>query len=209
MASDDTTQSSESFVDVPGDPTMTRTANIPPVRVPLPLEAKMQISFLRFLLYVGLGLFGAVLVLVGLVMLIDRSAGLDINIAGALLAFFAPALIVDAFSYFTNLTRPQPHLTVDADGFWDRGATAGPLPWSAVVSAKSLDGKFGHAAVVLQFRRPVEARRRPTRLATLRYLWRRRHDEMVVPVDYFANRKVVARAMLALVRRHGGDAKHW
>ncbi len=208
MPSDDQTQDPASFIDVPGDPTMTRTANIPPIRVPLPLEAKIRSGFHSFALHVAAAMLSGLTVWLGLWVLFGDGAGLDVRAAGLFTALLGAAYFINAVSFVIDLTRQQPLLTVDASGFWDRRATAGPIPWSQVESAKSITGLFSHQGAFLKLRRPVEARRRPIRLATFHYLFRRRGNELIVPVNSFSNRDIIVRAMLALVRRHGGAAKN-
>lgn len=194
-------------MDIPGEPSLTKTTGLPPIRVPLPLEGRLQSGPFWFLVHSLFGLFGLTLLfVVGCLMAYGRGDAFTFVI-GPVVLLPVLAFSMNTISYYRDLTRRRPILLIDERGLWDRRSADQPLLWSDVASAKALRARGEYAAVDLRLRRPFAARRRPRSPATLRYLFRRRADELIVSLEFLRDSRSLALVIAELVKRHGGDGE--
>jgi hypothetical protein len=207
MAANDTTLG-DSHVEIPGRATFWRTVGLPPIRIDLPLESEMRVGFGVFLSYLVVSVFGGMLVIAGIWILASgASVTVTLSALGAvLLGVFA---LIGAGSYFVDLARKGPHLIMDAEGIRDRRVLHSKLRWSEIDEAICQSGKFtDYSALSIRARRPILANRNPLRLSGLIHIVRRRPDVLFIPLDGFRNNRFLGETALAMVRRHGGIARH-
>ncbi|MDP4005655.1 hypothetical protein [Methylobacterium sp. NEAU K] len=193
--------------------TFARTYAIPPISVGLPLEARTRVSLqlLYALFAFTTGLVGILVVVVAIwlaasypaewVTWIVAVAGVPLALAGAI---SGPAI---AWNCLKDAARPDPVLIVRANGIEDRRAQA-MIPWATVSEARMVYsyalGGLNH--VHLTLRTPVLARHNPFRPGTKGYPWRRRPDEVRVPVVLLdVKAYTLAQVVAALVKRYGGE----
>jgi hypothetical protein len=190
------------FVEIPAEPTLLRTAG-PPLRVPLPLEARPRADFPAFLLMAaafagGLALLLFAWLLVASAIAVAPLALVAFGPAGAALGFLGGVFIAGACVYFLDLARQAPALRLTRTTFWDRRQMSAPLSWADVTHAELRRSWLGAHAVLLTLRAPAKVRRNPLRFGALPYLARRRSEELVVPLSFVREGRVVARSMVAL-----------
>ena len=193
----------QDLVEFPGEPTLAAGSAVPPVRVRLPLEAGPRRGWLAVAaaatgLLAALWLFMAAGVLcyaiVIAVLMLPASA-----VAGMFLTAMAATCLLD-------LTRISPPVVLTADGLYDRRALDQMIPWSDIAEAYAWRG--GYTGIRLRLRRSVNARHNPFRIGTAFIAWRRRPDELYVPVRFLTVRPhPLVHCIAALVRRHGGSVE--
>ena len=137
----------------------------------------------------------------------ERQPGLKVAV-GHGYAAVVPVLEVPAGGVggLLDLTRISPPVLLTADGFYDRRALDQMIPWSDIAEAYAWRG--GYTGIRLRLRRSVNARHNPFRIGTAFIAWRRRPDELYVPVRFLTVRPhPLVHCIAALVRRHGGSVE--
>lgn len=100
----------------------------------------------------------------------------------------------------------QPSLYLDAAGITDHRSFGRAIPWKDVAHARIRYTRAGFGAVTLQLTQPVAARHNPFRVGTLGFLWRRRADELHVPLlSLNVGDRRLALTIATLVKLHGGE----
>ena len=200
------------LVEFPGEPTLAAGSAVPPVRVRLPLEAGPRRGWLAVAaaatgLLAALWLFMAAGVLCYGPASMPSAQAIVIAVlmlpAGAAMGVFFGAT---AATCLLDLTRISPPVVLTADGLYDRRALDQMIPWSDIAEAYAWRG--GYTGIRLRLRRSVNARHNPFRIGTAFIAWRRRPDELYVPVRFLTVRPhPLVHCIAALVRRHGGSVE--
>src|SRR5262245_30731384 len=202
--------SSDDIVEFPGQPTMRAGSAVPPVRLVLPVNAGPR-----------RGLLAVAAVLCGLVGVAGLSfSGLVLKTSGTIAAWQTvvfvvlwPIVAVPSAGYIggaivclRDLARKSPVLTLSREGLYDRRLLDQILPWSDVARATHTYTGRGIAGVHLKLRHAVAARQNPFRLGTLFFYWRRRPDEVHVPLIMLDVKPyALAHGIARLVQQHGGE----
>ena len=200
----------EDFIEIHGEPSLLRTADIPLVRVPLPLEARPRADFVTFALRAAALVGGLTLLLFAWLLVVAAIAAAPLALvafgpAGALLGLLGAGLLAGAAIYMRDLARAGPALELGASTFRDRRQMPAPIRWQEVARAAPIKSRFGVAAVRLTLRGPANnVRRNPLRFGASAYFFRQRREEIVVPLAFVHDGSIVARVMQALVARAGG-----
>jgi hypothetical protein len=200
------------LVEFPGEPTLAAGSAVPPVRVRLPLEAGPRRGWLAVAaagtgLLAALGLFMAAIVVCHAPASMPSAQAIVIAVltlpAGAAMGVFFGAT---AATCLLDLMRASPPVVLTADGLRDRRALDEMIRWSDVAEAYAWRG--GYNGIRLRLRRSVNARHNPFRIGTAFIAWRRRPEELYVPVRFLTVRPhPLVHAIAALVRRHGGSVE--
>jgi hypothetical protein len=193
-------------VEVPGYPRLSRAA--PPRTIALPLHVASRWN--------GLALLGGVIgafLLAGALMVFAAAPrrGETISDAAILLLMgpFTAALgtcfVAAAVTSVCDVMRRQPALIIDTEGFFDRRSMRCPISWSDILSAtivfQSAITQTGIIAVRLRLRMPVRSVHNPFRLGMLGFQWRKKPDELYVPlVSLSAEPHSVAHVILILAQ---------
>jgi hypothetical protein len=196
-------QTTAAFVDIPAKPTLVKTTGLPPIRVWLPLEGRMQTNPFWFVLYSLLGLIGPIMLLASGFFIAGGQSDVLASVMGLLVLLPFLALSMITLTYYCDLIRPRPVRLIDERSLWDSRSLERPLLWTDVAKAKALRGREYHS-VHLHLRRSSAARRKARSLATAWHLVRRRDRELFVSLGFLKDPRVLALAMLELVKRHGG-----
>jgi len=200
------------LVEFPGEPTLAAGSAVPPVRVRLPLEAGPRRGWLA-VAAAGTGLLAALWLSMAAIVVcygpgsMPSAQAIVIAVlmlpAGAAMGVFFGAT---AATCLLDLMRASPPVVLTADGLRDRRALDEMIPWSDVAEAYAWRG--GYNGIRLRLRRDVEARHNPFRIGTAFIAWRRRPDELYVPMRLLTVRPhPLVHCIAALVRRHGGSVE--
>ena len=197
-------------VRIPDEPGLFKTTNLPSRTVRLPLTVGARLQPLVLVLSGSLGTFlplaAAMLFLAapprgGVGTVAAMAVGLFSAAAGLCLAGVALTSIVDD-------SRQYPLLALDESGLLDWRSVSKSIAWSDIEHARITYIKGGPGGVHLKLRQPVAARHNPFRFGTLGFVWRRRPDELHVPVvglDF--EPRLLAYTITAMVERNGGTAE--
>jgi len=202
----------QDLVEFPGEPTLAAGSAVPPVRVRLPLEAGPRRVWLA-VAAAGTGLLAALWLFMVAGVLFYAPASLPSLQAIVLWGLVLPAsavagvfLAAMAATCLLDLTRISPPVVLTPDGLYDRRALDEMIPWPDVAEAYAWRG--GYTGIRLRLRRDMEARHNPFRIGTAFIAWRRRPDELYVPVRFLTVRPhSLVHCIAALVRRHGGSVE--
>jgi hypothetical protein len=191
------------IVEIPGEITFSRTYNIPPIPVRLPLIARARTFGQAAVTAIAWCLMMPTLVL--FVMLLWHAAVAADPGGSALvlcaLAFMLLCFMPQALFGLEDFTRAGPTLIVDADGVTD-GRSGRTIRWTDVASARLVRGKA--ASVRLSLRTPVPPRLLFDRGGT-GLLGRRAPDAYNIDITHLDVRQhVLGQTMLARVVAHGG-----
>jgi len=201
-------------IEIPGEPTFRRPTGAPVQHIHLPFEVGPPGGPAAILIVAGgllgvLMLFGAGAMLLATTRSPSALQATGIVLAGVLVAAIGVCFSGPAFTALADRLRGHPTLVLDIDGFRDTRSMRQPIAWSHIVQAKityqDLRTRTGIAGVQLTLRDAIEARHNPFRIGALGFYWRRRPNELYVPLMALAARPhTVAHAIAALVTRHGG-----
>lgn len=196
-------------IDLPGEPTLFRTFDVPPEQVQLPLRAgpRRGLLLLIALPFAFVGLGGLLLLWAFSTVLETRSLGIADYVTFLVLCpFFLIGLPV-AVTCLVDAVRSSPVLVIDAEGFQD-SRTSRFVPWCSISRATVKYTRSGSGGVHLKFRAARSARQNPFRPGTLGFVWRRRADELHVPVFLLdVKPRTLAYAVLILVQKNGGEVE--
>ena len=214
MATNRATPALQTVIEIPGEPGLFKTVDLPSEYVPLPLEVGARWQQMTVL--VGLlGLFflsGAALSLLSLQQTNQSIWSITgMSAVGLLMAAVGVCFTGAAVTAIADDSTRFPLLVIDDAGIWDKRSVRSPLAWSDVAHAKIAYTKGGVGGVRLQFRCPIEARHNPFRLGTLGFSWRRRSDELHVAVmGLDIKPRSLALTITTMVQRNGGaiDTEH-
>jgi hypothetical protein len=195
------------IVQFPGPPTFRAGSAVPPVRVRLPLEAEPR----RGVFSAMAASWGVTALIMALIAMAAVAAQLSEPVptpwtkatAGWALASLSAAigvqLVGTAVTYFLDLMRAPPFLVITSQGIFDRRMLERMSPWSDVMEARSWAGQF---AICLRLRQDLNVRQNPFRLVPV---WRRRPDEVYIPVRFLTVRPHdLVHCIATLVQQHGG-----
>ena len=201
----------QDLVEFPGEPTLAAGSAVPPVRVRLPLEAGPRRGWLA-VAAAATGLLAALWLFMAAGVLCYGPASMPSAPAIVIAVLMLPAsavagmfLTAMAATCLLDLTRISPPVVLGRRSL--RPARAGPD-----------DSLVGHGGGVCIARRicrnpPAAAAKRqraphPFRIGTAFIAWRRRPDELYVPVRFLTVRPhPLVHCIAALVRRHGGSVE--
>ncbi len=196
------------IIEIPGEITFSRTYNIPPISVPLPLTARARTFAQAALTAIGWCLMMPTLVL--FLMLLWHSLTAAADPGGAVLvlgvlAFLLLAFMPIALFGLEDFTRTGPTLILDADGITDRrgGLT---IPWTDIAAARIV-ASGNETGIRLTLRTPIQPRPLFDR-GSHSFLGRRSADQYRVGLSRLTVRPhVLGQTALALVRAHGGTVE--
>ena len=148
------------YIEFPPAPGFWKTTGLPPIRVELPLQSKMRAGPGVFLFNLFGLVLGCAFILTGLA---DFAAFSSTGLAlyGVLITLLGVLLWSFTFSYFVDLMRSGPHLTIDTEGIRDRRTIRTCLRWSEIVEADlrtSTHLWMGSVALLLTAKVPIDKR---------------------------------------------------
>ena len=205
MATNNARHAPETVIEIPGEPDLFKTVNLPSEFVPLPLQvgARGQPMAILIGLFGALLLFGAVAALLGARNTVQSYQGITGSLAlGLFLGAAGVCAVAAAATAMADLGRRFPLLILDADGILDKRSVQAAIAWSDIAHAKIAYTKGGVGGVRLKLRRNIKAHHNPFRLGTLAFSWWRRPDELHVPVM-----GLDAKPRAQLFEHHGDDAR--
>ena len=192
---------------------MARGSAVPPVRLLLPVNAGPRRGRLA-LAAVHMGLLGALgLSFLGIsVAFLSTGITWSVAVLGAMLLGWLMLVPMGllctgaAITCLRDLVRTSPILTLSREGICDRRLLVQSVPWPEVARATVTYTRGSIGGVHLQLRHPVAASQNPFRMGTLGFYWRRRPDELHVPVLMLdVSPYALANGITRLVQRHGGE----
>jgi hypothetical protein len=199
-----------SYIEIPGEETFWKTVNLAPERIELPLEARARVGLYGwFLLLPGALLItlGAVLFGWGVIenlMIGKVDISILVNWAGftaMAVGFLCPFLVLVSDSLSARC-----YLRLSQQGIEDRRLLAQRIDWTDIAKAKLRYTKGGVAAVELTLRHPLAARHNPFRLGAIGFSWRRRADQLHVPLLCMdVSDRRLALAILTLAKTNGAE----
>lgn len=199
-----------------GRPTMTNELELPQlpatairrakpaVRVQLPIKAKARFGV------------AVLLVLVASVCALGVSSALfrsEPSIVAAVVAWVVMIVglcgLLSVQLHWLDCNGDALVLTLDRTELFDRRVLGGALAWNEIARVTVLyGGQFGDVceAVRLQVRQEISVRHNPFRLGVVTTAWRRRPDEVIIPlVCLDCKADLLARAISRLVELNGGE----
>lgn len=195
------------IIEIPGEITFSRTYNIPPLAVQIPLTARARTFAQAAFTIIGWCFMMPMLVL--FLMLLWYASGVanprDLVLTLGALAFLLLAFMPIALFGLEDFTRAGPTLILDADGITDRrgGLT---IPWTDIVAARIVSGR-NETGLRLTLRTPIQPRPLFDR-GSNSFLGRRSADQVRVGLSRLTVRPyVLGQTALALVRTHGGTVE--
>lgn len=207
-------------IEVPGEPTLFRSFNIPPERVTLPLALHARVGWLML---VQLAAFLALALPLSPLLFVPVALARDLLAASTLGALFnvmlwTPlALVLVAFAIcpwavvvtmILDAFRQGPVLILHEEGLMDRRSSGEFIRWSEMEHAKVLYTQVGMSGVRLSLRRELLAGWNPFRPGTLGFVWRRKPHELYVPILFLDRREhMIGHAIAELVKRAGGKVE--
>jgi hypothetical protein len=197
----------EDAIDIPGK----GTRDVPPIRIPLPIQAgpnRLMLLLLGLLQMLFLALF---LLPIAAFATVFWNSGSSLEPAGYIMAgLLIPAcslcivwLFRPTIACLGDAFRRRPILIIDGNGLFDSRANIF-LSWSLVATGKEIPTRTGIGGVHLYLRSAIGARQNPFGFSILGSPWRRPPDELFVAtfgLDVRSDR--LADVILALVRRAG------
>ena len=157
-------------------------------RIEFPIEARARMGLLAwFLVPLGALCLGlSAFILADLPKSLHSPYDLLHTTIGATAFFvFGLSFIAAFLTLIYDRMKEAPLLILDAEGLLDGRSLQTIIPWSQIANAKIyVQGvTWGYAALRLKLRAPIDARHNPFRVGTpWFYAWRRRPDEIWVPV---------------------------
>ncbi|KQP73302.1 hypothetical protein ASF60_10160 [Methylobacterium sp. Leaf113] len=130
------------IIQIPGEITFSRTYNIPPIAVQIPLTARARTFAQAAITIIGWCFMMPTLVL--FLMLLWYASGVanpgDVVLTLGALAFLLLTFMPIALFGLEDFTRAGPTLILDADGITDRrgGLT---IPWTDIAAARIVSGR--------------------------------------------------------------------
>lgn len=206
---------SDEAVEIPAEPDLRRSFDVPPQRVALPLKAER--SGKQIVVFLVAAPAGALLLSCAAALLWLLAQGsseapplatlLAISALLSVLAIFGVIIGGAGLICLYDFLRDGPLLIIDAVGLWDRRATGQTIPWSDISRAEIISIR-GNISVRLKLHRPMQAHRSPFRFSAMpSKLFNTPDDELNVSVRFLSIRPyILAHSILALVKRHGGKA---
>ncbi|TXR46617.1 hypothetical protein [Phyllobacterium endophyticum] len=198
-------------VEIPGEPTLTRSM-VPSVLVRLPVEAGTHRSknIVSGLLLVFLGAPSLSLAILLAPAAFGAALGNQHFIASIpmwlFLLFISVAMTGVALTCIADAVRKASVLILDAEGFTDARSGA-HVKWPEIKRATLLFTRSGIGSVDLHLRQATTAWQNPFRIGVLGFRSRPKPDHLIVSVAFLDVRPhVLAFTILALTRRHGGEA---
>lgn len=203
-------------IEIPGEETLLKTVNIPPVEVTLPLEAGAKLGWF------GWGLLMPVSAVVGggasalvLSFLMEPPATYTLlkSLGWLIIGLLTSALVVGFVGAFVTLIVDRiligRCLLINSDSFTDLRASRTAFQFKDVLRAQAMMSRGGVAAVRLSFRSRVDVRHNPLRLGTIMFPWRHNQNELHLPLLGLTVRaRTLALVILKLAKAHGASIEH-
>ncbi|KQU34282.1 hypothetical protein ASG63_12575 [Methylobacterium sp. Leaf94] len=195
-------------IEIPGEITFSRTYNIPPISVSLPLTAGARTFAQVAITAIAWCFMMPTLAL--FVMLLWHALTVAADPGGSVLVLCALAFLLLAFMPIAlfgleDFTRAGPTLILDAEGITDRrgGLT---IPWTDIAAVRIVASR-NETGIRLTLRTPIQPRPLFDR-GSERFLGRRSSDQYRVGLSRLTVRPhVLGQTALALVRAHGGTVE--
>lgn len=197
------------IIEIPGEITFSRTYNIPPLKVELPLAAHARTGAQVFMTVILLCLAMPCLVLFVmflsvLVPFVSRDPFNTLLVLSAL-SFLLLAFLPRALLALEDVTRRGPILVIEADGIVDRRAGI-TIPWTDVTAAQIVQNR-NETEICLNLGAPMPPRAFFDRGGT-GFLGRRKADRYHLVISRMNVRPhVLGKTILSLVQRSGGAVK--
>jgi hypothetical protein len=214
MATNSTVPVREAVIEIPGEPGLLKTHNLPSEIIPLPL--KVDSRALSIAVLPGLQglffLFGAAITLLSVTQTNQSVWTMAcMSALGLFMAAVGTCFAGAALTAMADDSRRIPVLAIDDAGIWDTRSVRFPLAWSDIAHAKIIYAQASVGSVRLKLRRAIPALHNPFRIGILGSAWWRQPDELHVAVmGVDIKPRLLALAITTMVQRHGGtiDTKH-